>query len=135
EEKKNAQVVNQLLTELDGFSKEDRNDIFIIAATNLLSSIDPAVIRPGRIDRKIKIGFPDEIARKAILGHYFSLAPAITHAKAQDYVRATRNWSAAEIKAFVNEARIHATIRNAQYVDKNDLNAALKKVQDSRAGR
>lgn len=132
DDKKNVQVVNQLLAELDGFSKEDRNDIFIIAATNLLSSIDPAIIRPGRIDRKIEIGLPNDGARKAVLEHYMALAPAITGIDIRRLVADTRGWSAAELKTLVNEARIHATINKSASITKADFTAALLIVRNGR---
>lgn len=131
-EKKNAQVVTQLLTELDGFDKDLRDEIFVIAATNLLEDLDKAVIRPGRFDRKIEIGLPDDKARKAILEHYLALEPAITGINVERLVRATRDWSTAELKTLVNEARIHATSRDAASVSDKDFPPAFRRVAQGR---
>jgi cell division protease FtsH len=134
EEQKNIQVVNQLLTELDGFSQEDRADIFVIAATNLLEKLDAAVIRPGRFDRKIEIGLPNEKAQKAIIEHYF-IHPKhnITGIALQPLINATEGWSTAELKTLVNEARSVATARKVAKVEDRDFRTAIATITKSRS--
>jgi cell division protease FtsH len=131
-EAKNSGMVNELLTQLDGFSKEDRKDIFIVAATNHLDKLDPAVIRAGRIDRKVEIGLPDPAARKAVIEHYLEKAPKIQNIYVNNLVTSTKNWSSADLKALVNEARINATERGAAKVEQEDFATALKIMNKSR---
>jgi cell division protease FtsH len=131
EEQKNTQMVNQLLTELDGFDENDRKDIFIIAATNHPSKIDPAIIRPGRIDRKVKIPLPDRKARLAIIKHYLRKDPEIKGINIKQLIDKTKGWSAADLKNMVNEARCEATLSNANKVSSSHFDIAMKQINQA----
>lgn len=128
EERKNTTIVNQLLTELDGFDQAQSSGIYLIAATNLLSSIDPAVLRPGRIDRAIHIGVPDDEARRAIIEFYLKKRVLISGIDIKDLAKKTKGFGAADIKNLINEARIFATKRKAKKVEQKDIDAGLKKI-------
>lgn len=131
EESKNIQMVNQLLTELDGFDGQESADIFLIAATNLLKNIDEAVKRAGRIDRKIEIPLPHPNARKEIIEHYLALEPKITGIDLPWLVAQTDGFNAADLEVLVNEARIHATQRNADRVETKDFDQAVINIKKS----
>lgn len=130
DEKHNTQVVNQLLTELDGFEnkgEKGRGDIFLIAATNNIKNIDPAVRRPGRIDRMVKIDLPNQKNREALLRFYLAREPKITGIDIEALAIKTKDWSAAELATLVNEARIHATDAGASKVGEIDFESAFKR--------
>lgn len=95
-------VISQILTELDGL--ESLNDVMVIAATNRPDIIDAALLRPGRFDRLIEIGLPDEEARKEILKIHTSKKPLADDIDLDDIAKRTDKFSGADLGAVVNEA-------------------------------
>jgi transitional endoplasmic reticulum ATPase len=95
-------VISQILTELDGL--ESLNSVMVIAATNRPDIIDPALLRPGRFDRLIEIGLPDEQARQQILKIHMAKKPLAEDIKVEDLAKLTEKYSGADLGAVVNEA-------------------------------
>lgn len=109
-------IVNQLLTELDGV--EELEKVVVIAATNRKDLIDPALLRPGRIDSIIELEIPDKKTREAIFNVHVSKMPIAKDVRVSDYVNRTDGWTGAEIEALAREAGMNA-IRKV-YKKKND---------------
>jgi transitional endoplasmic reticulum ATPase len=95
-------VISQILTELDGL--ESLNSVMVIAATNRPDIIDPALLRPGRFDRLIEIGLPDEQARQQILKIHMAKKPLAADIKVEELAKLTEKYSGADLGAVVNEA-------------------------------
>jgi len=95
-------VISQILTELDGL--ESLNSVMVIAATNRPDIIDPALLRPGRFDRLIEIGLPDEQARQQILKIHMAKKPLAEDVKVEELAKSTVKYSGADLGAVVNEA-------------------------------
>jgi len=112
-------VVNQLLTELDGV--EELENVMIIAATNRQDLIDPALLRPGRIDTIIQLEVPDEIARAKIFEVHTKKMPIDKSVKLKDYVKMTKDWNGAEIESICRNAGINAIKRIYLLKKKQDL--------------
>lgn len=118
------QTLNQLLTEMDGF-KRDTN-ILVIAATNRIDGLDPALLRPGRFDRLIKIDVPDEQTRVEILCRYLGNVPWAGDAETIRRVAAlSAGMSGAELEHLVNEAAIIAARAEREQIINEDLQQAL----------
>jgi transitional endoplasmic reticulum ATPase len=95
-------VISQILTELDGL--ESLNSVIVIAATNRPDIIDPALLRPGRFDRLIEIGLPDELARQEILKIHAAKKPLAGDVNLEDLAKRTEKYSGADLGALVSEA-------------------------------
>ena len=95
-------VISQILTELDGL--ESLNSVMVIAATNRPDIIDQALLRPGRFDRLIEIGLPDETARQEILKIHMAKKPLAEDVKVEELAKMTDKYSGADLGALVNEA-------------------------------
>jgi len=95
-------VISQILTELDGL--ESLNSVIVIAATNRPDIIDPALLRPGRFDRLIGIGLPDELARQEILKIHTAKKPLAEDVSVEELARRTEKFSGADLAALVGEA-------------------------------
>jgi len=124
-----TRVISQLLTELDGLETLSR-DIVIVAATNRLDIIDPALIRPGRIDRLIKVDAPDEKARYEILKIYTKNMPLDDDVDLQQLAKETEGFAGSDIEAMCDEAGLIALRENinAQKVSLKHFKAAMKKI-------
>jgi cell division protease FtsH len=120
------QTLNQLLVELDGFGSTD--DVIVIAATNRLDVLDPAVLRPGRFTRKIHVGMPDVKGRKAILDVHARNKPLAITTDLEEVARKTYGFSGAMLADLLNEAAILAARRGAEAIDPEDLHAGWLKV-------
>jgi proteasome regulatory subunit len=116
----------QLLAEMDGF--RTRGDIKIIAATNRIDILDPALLRPGRFDRIIEIPMPSAEGRLKILEIHARKMKTEEDLDLTDIVRATDEASGADLKAIVVEAGMNALRRGASSVGKSDFDAAIGKV-------
>ncbi|MDI9498284.1 MAG: ATP-dependent zinc metalloprotease FtsH [Bacillota bacterium] len=117
------QTLNQLLTEMDGF--EDNKGVVILAATNRPDSLDPALLRPGRFDRRVPVELPDLAGREAILRVHaknIKLAGDIDFAS---LARQTAGTSGAELANLVNEAAMHAVRHGRQAVTQRDLEESV----------
>ena len=102
-------VISQILTEIDGL--ESLHNVVIIAATNRPDIIDPALLRPGRFDRLIKIGAPDQVGREAILRIHTASKPLGDDVDVTDLAKRTDGYTGADLEALVNEA-VMLTIRD-----------------------
>ena len=120
------QTLNQLLVELDGFGTTE--DVIVIAATNRLDTLDPAVLRPGRFNRKIHVGLPDVAGRKAILAVHSRNKPLATTIDLEDTARKTYGFSGAMLADLLNEAAILAARRAGTDIQAEDLHGGWLKV-------
>ena len=118
------QTLNQLLTEMDGF--EGNNGVIILAATNRPESLDPALTRPGRFDRRVPVELPDLKGREDILRVH---AKKIKHADDIDYEKIARmasGASGAELANIINEAALRAVRDKRAYATENDLEESIE---------
>lgn len=119
-------TLNQLLIELDGF--KDLNGVFLVGATNRIDLLDTALIRPGRIDKRIYIGNPDTITRKAIIDIHSKGKPFDNTVVLEDLVEVTSGLSGSQIENLLNEAML-SSLRNNRYIMNNqDLDEVLNKI-------
>ncbi|MCQ8893876.1 MAG: proteasome-activating nucleotidase [Methanolinea sp.] len=117
----------QLLAEMDGF--DTRGDVRIMAATNRVDMLDPALLRPGRFDRVIAIPLPDEEGRREILKIHTQRMTLGDDVDLQAVVDMTRNATGAELQAICREAGMNAVRREAVAVTQEDFLGAVKKVR------
>ncbi len=99
-------IVNQLLTELDGV--EELENVIVIAATNRKDLIDPALLRPGRIDAHVELGLPDKISRKEIFKVHTKNMPLSKEINLDDYINKTESWTGADIEAVCRNAGVNS---------------------------
>ena len=119
-------ILNQLLVELDGFKASE--GVILIAATNRIDSLDPALVRPGRFDRHIAIKLPDKVDRKSLLELYFKDKPLCSSVDLEELAGLIYGFSGASIKVFVNEAALVATKKNKDIITKEDIDEAFVKM-------
>jgi cell division protease FtsH len=120
------QTLNQLLVEMDGFSA--RKDVVVIAASNLLEKLDPALLRPGRFDRQIFVSPPDVGGRERILGVHSRNKPLDEDVDLKLLARQTSGLTGADLANICNEAAIFAARRQGDTVAMNDFDSALERV-------
>jgi cell division protease FtsH len=120
------QTLNQLLSEMDGFTRNDL--IVVIAATNRPDVLDPALLRPGRFDRRVLVERPEAQARLAILHVHTRGKPLGPDVSLQELAQATPGFSGAELENLVNEAALNATRRGAERIEGRDFSAAYDKI-------
>jgi cell division protease FtsH len=120
------QTLNQLLVELDGFS--DREEIVIIAASNMLEKLDPALLRPGRFDRQIFVSPPDLKGRRAILDVHTRDKPLAENVDLDIVARQTSGLTGADLANLCNEAAIFAGREHRDSIMTRDFQAALERV-------
>jgi cell division protease FtsH len=120
------QTLNQLLVEMDGF--EANEGVIIIAATNRPDVLDPAILRPGRFDRRVVVPRPDLLGREAIFGVHTRKVPISDDVDMEVLARATPGMSGADIENLVNEAALEAARRNRSKVTMIDFEMAREKV-------
>jgi cell division protease FtsH len=120
------QTLNQLLVELDGFAPNE--NVVVIAATNRLDVLDPAVLRPGRFNRKIHVGLPDVRGRREILEVHARCKPLAGDVDLGSLARKTYGFSGAQLADLLNEAAILAARRAAETIAMPDLQAGWLKV-------
>ncbi|MCD1294692.1 peptidase [Methanocella sp. CWC-04] len=116
----------QLLAELDGFT--DRGNVRIMAATNRIDMLDPAILRPGRFDRIIEVSLPDEKGRDSIFKIHTRKMTMDEDVNLEEVVKQTEGTSGADIKAIVTEAGMFAIRRRSKSVSMEDFNKAIDKV-------
>jgi cell division protease FtsH len=120
------QTLNQLLVELDGFSTSD--DVVVIAATNRVDILDHAVLRPGRFNRKIHVGLPDVVGRRAILAVHAANKPLSDEVDLDTVARRTYGFSGAMLADLLNEAAIMTARRSADVIAPADVHSGWLKV-------
>jgi cell division protease FtsH len=120
------QTLNQLLVEMDGFTA--RKDVVVIAASNLLEKLDPALLRPGRFDRQIFVSPPDVGGRERILGVHSRNKPLDDDVDLKLVARQTSGLTGADLANICNEAAIFAGRRGVYRVAMRDFDAALERV-------
>lgn len=120
------QTLNQILTEMDGFDKE--TNVIVIAATNRPDVLDPALMRPGRFDRKVIVDLPDIKGREAILKVHARGKPIARDVDFADWARLTAGFAGADLENLVNEAAIFAARRHANSVTREDFQAAFDRL-------
>ena len=120
------QTLNQLLVEMDGF--EANEGVILVAATNRPDVLDPALLRPGRFDRRIVVPRPDVKGRLGILKVHTKQIPIVPEVDLDIIARGTPGFSGADLQNLVNEAALLAARRNKERVDMSDFEAAKDKV-------
>jgi cell division protease FtsH len=120
------QTLNQLLTEMDGFEQNDK--IIILAATNRSDVLDPALLRPGRFDRKVVINLPDIKEREDILKIHLKGKPCVKSVNVREVAERTPGFSGADLANVANEAAILAAKKNQKEVLQDDLLISIEKV-------
>jgi cell division protease FtsH len=120
------QTLNQLLVEMDGFGSSDR--VVVMAASNLLEKLDPALLRPGRFDRQVFVSPPDMEGRRKILGVHTRNKPLHQDIDLDGVAAQTSGLSGAELANLCNEAAIFAGRRGATVVETRDFEDALERV-------
>jgi cell division protease FtsH len=120
------QTLNQLLVEMDGFESND--GVILIAATNRPDVLDPALLRPGRFDRRVVVSRPDVRGREGILLVHTRKIPLSDDVEISVLARATPGFSGADLANLVNEAALAAARRNQKFVTMSDFESAKDKV-------
>lgn len=120
------QTLNQLLVEMDGF--EDNNSVIVMAATNRRDILDPALLRPGRFDRQILVGYPDVKGREAILKVHTRNKPLAPDVDLETIAKSTVGFTGADLENLVNEASLLAARKNKKAITKDELEEASIKV-------
>ncbi|SDO88840.1 cell division protease FtsH [Streptococcus equinus] len=120
------QTLNQLLIEMDGF--EGNENIIVIAATNRSDVLDPALLRPGRFDRKILVGSPDVKGREAILRVHAKNKPLAEDVNLKVVAQQTPGFVGADLENVLNEAALVAARRNKTKIDASDIDEAEDRV-------
>src|SRR3954469_9353152 len=120
------QTLNQLLVEMDGF--EGREDVVVIAASNLLEKLDQALLRPGRFDRQIFVSPPDFQGRHHILRVHTGSKPIAPSVDLDLVARQTAGLTGADLANICNEAAIFCARRRAELISKADFDSALERV-------
>ena len=120
------QTLNQLLSEMDGFARNDM--VIVLAATNRPDVLDPALLRPGRFDRRVLIDRPEVVAREAILKVHTRDKPLADDVDLEAVAKNSVGFSGAELENLANEAALNATRRGASQIDAGDFHAAFDKI-------
>ncbi len=127
------QTLNALLVEMDGFTATE--NVIVIAATNRVDVLDPALLRPGRFDRQVTVNLPDSAGREQILGVHIRKIKLSPDADLAPIARATTGFSGAELANLVNEAALIAARKDQELVMQADLEEAREKVRWGRERR
>ena len=120
------QTLNQMLVEMDGFGVNE--GIIMIAATNRVDILDPAILRPGRFDRKVGVGRPDVKGREDILKIHCRQKPLGDDVDLHEIARTTAGFVGADLENLMNEAAIRAAGENRAYIMKEDIDKSFIKV-------
>ncbi len=120
------QTLNQLLVEMDGFGVNE--GIIVLAATNRVDILDPAILRPGRFDRKITVSPPDVKGRKEILAVHSRNKPLAEDVNLEHIAQTTAGFTGADLENLMNEAAIHAAMENRSFVVQEDIKKSFIKV-------
>ena len=120
------QTLNQMLVEMDGFGTNE--GIIVLAATNRVDFLDPAILRPGRFDRKVMVGRPDVKGREEILRVHVRNKPLSDDVDLHEIARTTAGFAGADLENLMNEAAICAAKQNRQFIKKEDVDKCFVKI-------
>ncbi len=120
------QTLNQLLVEMDGFGVNE--GIIVMAATNRVDILDPAILRPGRFDRKVAVGTPDVSGREDILKVHSKNKPLAEDVDLKQLAQTTAGFTGADLENLMNEAAINAAKKGKGFVAEEDVEKAFVKV-------
>ena len=120
------QTLNQLLVEMDGFGNNE--GVVVMAATNRQDILDPALLRPGRFDRQVYVGYPDIKGREAILKVHARNKPLGDDVSLAELAKGTGGFTGADLENLMNEAALLAARRHRRFISMQDLNEAVIKV-------
>ena len=120
------QTLNQMLVEMDGFGVNE--DIIVMAATNRVDILDPAIMRPGRFDRKIHVGRPDAGGREEILNVHGKNKPLGDDVDLKQIAQTTAGFTGADLENLLNEAAIRAARDDRAYINQSDIQKSFVKV-------
>lgn len=115
-----------MLVEMDGFGVNE--GIIVMAATNRVDILDPAIMRPGRFDRKIVVGRPDVGGREEILNVHAKAKPLAEDVDLKQVAQTTAGFTGADLENLLNEAAIHAAKENREYITQDDIKKSFVKV-------
>jgi cell division protease FtsH len=127
------QTLNAILVEMDGFDTNDQ--VIVIAATNRVDVLDPALTRPGRFDRQIYVPLPDVKGRLEILKVHSRKVKLGPNVDLLRLARATPGFSGADLAAIINESALGATLAGKEFIEQDDLEEARDKVRFGRANK
>ncbi|MBR5355360.1 MAG: ATP-dependent zinc metalloprotease FtsH [Lachnospiraceae bacterium] len=120
------QTLNQLLVEMDGFKQN--SGIIVLAATNRVDILDPAILRPGRFDRKIAVGVPDVAGREEILAVHAKNKPLGDDVDLKDIAHTTAGFTGADLENLLNESAIKAAREDRAFITQSDIKSSFVKV-------
>ena len=120
------QTLNQLLVEMDGFGVNE--GIIVLAATNRVDILDPAILRPGRFDRKVAVSAPDVKGREEILNVYAKNKPLAENVDLKQIAQTTAGFTGADLENLLNESAIRAAKEGRGYVTQKDIQESFVKV-------
>ena len=124
--KKREQTLNQLLVEMDGFGSNE--GVVVLAATNRVDILDPALLRPGRFDRQVYVGLPDIKGREEILQVHAKNKPLAEDVDLKQIARGTAGFTGADLENLLNEAALLAGRRSESFITMKDLQESIIKV-------
>ncbi len=120
------QTLNQMLVEMDGFGVNE--GIIVMAATNRVDILDPAILRPGRFDRKITVSRPDVGGREEILKVHARNKPLAEDVDIKQVAQTTAGFTGADLENLLNESAINAAVDDRQFIRQDDINKAFVQV-------
>ncbi|MBE5828698.1 MAG: ATP-dependent zinc metalloprotease FtsH [Butyrivibrio sp.] len=120
------QTLNQMLVEMDGFGVNE--GIIVMAATNRVDILDPAILRPGRFDRKITVSRPDVGGREEILKVHARNKPLAEDVDIKQVAQTTAGFTGADLENLLNESAINAAVEDRQFIKQDDINKAFIQV-------
>ena len=120
------QTLNQILSEMDGFEKD--SSVIVLAATNRIDTLDDALLRPGRFDRKVPVNLPNSEERIAILNVHAKERPIDESVDFKEVTKELTGFSGAQISNLLNEASISAARRDSNVIDMNDIEESIEKI-------
>ncbi len=123
-----TQTVNQLLAEMDGLDTTKNTGIVVIGASNRIDAMDPAILRPGRLDRHIKLDVPTLSERVEVLNIYLAKVKVASNVNVNKLAKMTPGFSSAELANLVNEAAISATRSNKAAIEMTDFDVAKDRI-------